>query len=100
MSDDRDLFLGGLRRAGRQDALTQNLLYILSSTAVVLALLGLILIDTGLVRRQNVLTTSIQKIIGFRSGSWWSRPSTPWSTAAVSTTRKSSGWPALPSWVT
>ncbi|MGW3471863.1 ammonium transporter [Saccharopolyspora sp. NPDC000995] len=50
------------------NALTQNLLYILSSTAVVLALLGLILIDTGLVRRQNVLTTSIQKIIGFLIG--------------------------------
>ncbi|TKG72461.1 hypothetical protein [Prauserella endophytica] len=50
------------------DALTQNLLYILSSTAIILALLGLILIDSGLVRRQNVLSTSVQKLVGFTIG--------------------------------
>ena len=49
-------------------SVTQNLFFIVSSTAVVLALLGLILIDTGLVRRQNVLNTAIQKIIGFVIG--------------------------------
>jgi len=49
-------------------AVTQNLFYIISSTAVVLALLGLILVDTGLVRRQNVLSTAIQKTVGFVIG--------------------------------
>ena len=49
-------------------SITQNLLYIVSSTAVVLALLGLLLIDTGLVRKENVLSTAIQKMVGFAVG--------------------------------
>lgn len=50
------------------DAFTQNFFYIIASTAVVLALLGLILIDAGLVRKNNVLTTAVQKLIAFFVG--------------------------------
>lgn len=50
------------------DAFVQNFFYIVAATAVVLALLGLILIDAGLVRRQNVLSTAIQKLIAFAVG--------------------------------
>lgn len=51
------------------DAFTQNFFYIMSSTAVVLALLGLVLVDAGLVRRTSVLTTAVQKLLAFSIGS-------------------------------
>lgn len=50
------------------DAFTQNFFYIMASTAVVLALLGLILIDAGLVRRGNMLSTAVQKLMAFFIG--------------------------------
>lgn len=50
------------------DAFTQNFFYIVSSTAVILAVLGLILVDVGLVRRENVLSTAIQKLVVFAVG--------------------------------
>ncbi|XVQ08624.1 ammonium transporter [Spirillospora sp. CA-255316] len=50
------------------DAFTQNFFYIMSSTAVVLGLLGLVLIDAGLVRRNNVLSTAVQKLVAFSVG--------------------------------
>src|SRR4051812_28217083 len=50
------------------DAITQNLFYIVASTAVVLALLGLILVDAGLVRHNNVLSTVVQKLVVFAIG--------------------------------
>ncbi|GAA3541125.1 hypothetical protein [Nocardioides daeguensis] len=50
------------------DAFTQNFFYIMSSAAVVLGLLGLILVDSGLVRTGNVLSTAIQKLTAFAIG--------------------------------
>jgi Amt family ammonium transporter len=50
------------------DAFAQNLMYILAATAVVLAVLGLVLVDMGLVRRGNVLTTAVQKLVAFTIG--------------------------------
>lgn len=50
------------------DAFSQNFFYIMSSTAVVLAVLGLVLVDAGLVRRGNVLSTAVQKLVAFSIG--------------------------------
>lgn len=50
------------------DAFMQNFFYIMSSTSVVLAVFGLVLIDAGLVRRVNALSTAIQKLIVFMVG--------------------------------
>jgi Amt family ammonium transporter len=50
------------------DAITQNLFYIISSTAVVLGVFGVLLVDVGLVRRQNVLSTAVQKLVVFAIG--------------------------------
>ncbi|MDH6198554.1 Amt family ammonium transporter [Mycobacterium frederiksbergense] len=49
-------------------AISQNFVYIVSSTAVILAVLGLVLIDAGLVRTENMLSTVIQKMVGFAIG--------------------------------
>ncbi len=50
------------------DAFAQNLFYLLASTAVVPAVLRLLLVDMGLVRSGNVLTTAIQKLVAFAIG--------------------------------
>lgn len=50
------------------DAFVQNFFYIIASTAVVLAVLGLVLVDAGLVRKENVLATAVQKLLAFGIG--------------------------------
>jgi ammonium transporter, Amt family len=52
----------------KQETLTQfglDIMYLLAAVAVVIAVVGLIMVDTGLVRRQNVLDNVVQKLIGF-----------------------------------
>lgn len=50
------------------DAFTQNFFYIMAATAVVLGLLGLVLVDVGLVRPVNALSTAVQKLVAFTIG--------------------------------
>lgn len=46
------------------DNLMSTFIYTLGAVAVVLVIVGLVLVDTGLVRRRNVLDTVVQKIGG------------------------------------
>ena len=42
-----------------------DIMYLIAAVSVVLAVVGLIMVDTGLVRRQNILDNVVQKVIGF-----------------------------------
>ena len=46
------------------DDLLSTFIYLLGAVAVILVIVGLFLVDTGLVRRRNVLDTVVQKIGG------------------------------------
>ena len=47
--------------------LLQNLLYASGTVGAILVVVGLIMVDTGGVRRRNVFNATIEKMIGFLS---------------------------------
>lgn len=50
------------------NSLVQNLVYASGTVGAIMVVVGLLLIDAGTVRRENVLTTTIEKLVGFFIG--------------------------------
>ncbi len=50
------------------NALVQNLVYASGTVGAIFVVVGLLLIDAGMVRRQNLFSTTIEKVVGFFIG--------------------------------